>query len=104
MVRCRRTRDRRAQLVLFFDIEERMPTVMPVKGSCSDLGGGEVKVAMEPGASDSAEVLILWIPVSEVEDVAFVWAERWWPCIAECENGVVMGVGRCSKDTFLWLF
>ena len=55
-----------------------MPTVMPVKGSCSDLGGGEVKVAMEPGASDSAEVSILWIPVSEVEDVAFVCAERWW--------------------------
>jgi len=64
-----------------------MPTVMPVKGSWRDSGGGEVEVAMEPGVSDAAggRVSILCIPVAEVEGVASARAERrsWpvgWPC------------------------
>ena len=55
-----------------------MPTVMPVKGSWSDSGGGEVEVAMEPGDSDTAggRVSIPCISIAEAECVAFVHAER----------------------------
>jgi hypothetical protein len=48
-----------AAIIFRGGIGERMPTVMPVKGSWSDSGGGEAEVAMEPGTSDAKGVDIL---------------------------------------------
>lgn len=78
-------------LLLFFveDIGESMPSAMPVKGSWSSSGGGEVEVAMEPGVSDAAggRVSILCIPKAEVEGVAAsVCAEGSWPVGWPCSS------------------
>jgi hypothetical protein len=75
-------------LVFAEDIGESWPIVMPVKGSWSGSGGGEVEVAMEAGASDAAggRVSILCIPNAEVEGVASVRAKRSWPVGWPCSS------------------